>query len=1111
MSAAAALARGAGGRGSAGEDAAPFVDRFCSPYFAAADLHAAGWWRSPCAVDGAAAFLLILFALGSIAWAHVSWARARRRRPRRGGAAALSSSAQAAAAAADGDEQLLQAPLLAAADAAERGSTAASAAPPTTTVKDPAAQSTAAQAASITGIEATAVGLCVSLCALHASHGLACLLLGLPPSQALYHLSGLLAWLLGGAACLRAARRHAAATAAAASVAAGRGQEAEDLDEEEQEEEEEQRRQAGGGGGGGGAAGGGGHRSRGSSGSSSSSMSEAGPLLPDLRPLVAAAFLVYLCEAAESLSIYGRLASVAARAARMAREPAALLAAAALRSVGLGAMVAPAVPLQQPPPPFSSSSSDAATTPSTTTTITDPYPAAYVKVHVWSSVLAALLSACVAWCRRKQRQDETEAQRKRRAARAKRRALRSAFNAAKLPPGCPLPQELVREEKQYTWPQLFVAAAAYAWPDDTALRARVLVCGVLLLLVRLLNLAVPLFYKRLVDALARASSSTLAEVGGGGGAAAAAEGAPLFAPTSAANPTPPPSPDAPTPTTFSSLFAPWELLYLVALFFQGGAGGGIVGFLNNARSYVFIPVGQAAGRRAALACMDHVLEELDLAWHLSRRTGEVTRVIDRGTGAVQNLLSTVVFSLGPQMVDVFAASFLLAGALQPAVAAVAFATVALYVPMTVAVTEWRSSFRRDLNARDNARGACVTDALLGWETVKIMSAEKRELRRYADATDSYISSERAFLASLNALNVAQSTLMFSGVATGLALCTAGVARGLLTVGDVTLFLALLAQLSAPLNFFGTYFRMIAQYMVDTQSLFQLLDQKGAVRDREGAADLALPPAAPAGTPRDLLPRVGVEFVGVTFGYPAGVAAAGGGGTGPGGGPGGGGGGGGGAGGRGGGGGGAAHGGGGGRGAPGGGGSAHGGRGGAHGGRGHGAHGHGPPPPSSSSLSAPAPPVFIPPRAVLRDVSFAIPPGGTCALVGATGSGKTTATRLLFRFFDPWSGAILINGQDIASVTQRSLRRAIGIVSQDIVLFNDTLRYNIRYARPEATDSEVEAAAKAAQIHEAISGRFPQGYDTVVGERGLKLSGGEKQRVAIARAFLKRPPILVFGE
>ena len=1075
--------------------AAAFEQGFCGPYFAA-DLAAPGAWRSPCAADAASAAVLLLFALGSLGlWAHASWAARgggrRRRGGRRRGAGGIGGRGGGA-----GDGSGLRAPLLddgaaaassssaaagAAADAAERGRAAAAgalAAPSSSAAKPAAAP--AAASSSITGVEATAVALCGALAVLHGAHLAASLALALPPSQQTYHAAAAACWLLCSRACLSSARRNAgmrgdasaAAAEVAAAVAAG-GEEGEGGEEEGEDGE------AAGGGGGGGAPGG----------ALPPPPPPPPPLLPDLRPLAAAAVLVYAAQAAESLAIYARLVSVAARAAARAAAPAALAAASLLRSAGLAFLAPPTPPpsalvafdgggafLPTGPPP----------SPLPATADKDPYPQAYVKVHVWSSALAAMLAICASLCRRRQRSDEAAASAARSQRLAKARAVRLAFRAAKLPPGCPLPPELAADgsgaaaDREYTWPQLFAAAASYAWPDAPGLRLRVLVCALLLTVVRLLNLIVPLFYKRLVDALAQASSST---------AAAAAAFAPAPSPGATGHgggggggggePAHPADPN-PATTSFMSLFAPWEALYLAALFFQGGSGGGIVGFLNNARSYVFIPVGQAAGRRAATAAFDHVLTELDLAWHLSRRTGEVTRVIDRGTGAVQNLLSTVVFSLGPQMIDVVAASFLLAGALQPAVAAVAFATVALYVPMTVAVTEWRSGFRRDLNARDNARGACVTDALLGWESVKLFTAEKRELGRYASATDAYITSERSFLSSLNALNVAQSSLMFAGVAGGLALCTAGVARGALTVGDVTLFLALLAQLAAPLNFFGTYFRMIAQYMVDTQSLFQLLAQKGSVRDAEGAGDLILPPPAPPGTPYASLPCVGVEFVGVTFGYPPGASAPATGGAGgqPGGGHGGGGG------------------------------------GGGRGGGGPGAGGPGPGGAGGAGLALAAstsPAVFHPPRTVLRDVSFAAPAGGTLALVGATGSGKSTVARLVFRFFDPWQGRILVAGQDVRLLRQRSLRAAIGMVAQDVALFNDTIRYNIRYARPTASDAEVEAAARAAQIHDAINSRFPRGYDTVVGERGLKLSGGEKQRVAIARAFLKAPPILVFGE
>eukprot|EP00878_Enallax_costatus_P015689 GHUV01016437.1.p1 GENE.GHUV01016437.1~~GHUV01016437.1.p1 ORF type:complete len:820 (+),score=192.83 GHUV01016437.1:571-3030(+) len=522
-----------------------------------------------------------------------------------------------------------------------------------------------------------------------------------------------------------------------------------------------------------------------------------------------------------------------------------------------------------------------------------------------------------------------------------------------------------------TWTTLFLDACKYAWPQAPGLQLRVLLCVLLLVLMRILNLAVPITYKKLVDQLAAATSA---------------------------------APD--DRPSLRKLVEPWELLYLAAIFFQGGAGGGITGFVNNARQWLWIPVTQDAYRRVSLAVFGHVLD-LDLSFHLSRKTGEVTKVVDRGTAAIQNVLSTILFQIAPQVVDMLAAATYLAGALEPWVALIVFITIGSYIPLTIIVTEWRGNFRREMNRTENARSARVTDALLNWETVKYFTNEPLEQQKYGEAIDQYQGAEYRFLSSLNVLNVVQSLIMFLGISCGVLACTAGVSQGVLTVGDTVLFLTLMAQLYGPLNFFGTYYRVIQQYMIDMENLLQLLDTPGKVVDAPNAPDLVLS----NGT---------VEFQDVSFGYEPGLS-------------------------------------------------------------------------------------------VLKGVSFKVPGGSTVAFVGATGSGKSTLTRLLFRFFDVSAGNILVDGQDLRAINQSSLRRVIGMVPQDCVLFNDTIRYNIRYGRIAATDAEVEEVADAACIHEPITTRFPKGYDTVVGERGLRLSGGEKQRVAFARALLKNPPLLVLDE
>ncbi|KAG2430405.1 hypothetical protein HXX76_009930 [Chlamydomonas incerta] len=555
-----------------------------------------------------------------------------------------------------------------------------------------------------------------------------------------------------------------------------------------------------------------------------------------------------------------------------------------------------------------------------------------------------------------------------------------------------------------TWISLFGDACAYVWPTELHLQLRAIACLLLLVAMRFINLAVPILYKRVVDTLAAASAKHPAAAAGepprglgldlglGRLVSAWLKGGGDTADPSAVN--------------LGALIWPWVILYLAAVFFQGGAGGGIVGFINNMRSYLWIPVSQDAYRRISLRVFDHVMD-LDLTFHLRKKTGEVTKVVDRGTNAMQNILSTILFNVLPQIFDVLAAATYLAQALEPTIAIIVFIAVGSYIPLTIIITEWRGKLRREMNATDQVKSARATDALLNYETVKYFTNERYESLEYAKAIDAYQDAEFRSMSSINVLNVTQSAIMFCGIASGLIVCAAGVANHSLTVGDAVLFLSLMAQLYGPLNFFGSYYRTIQQYMIDMENLLELLGRQPVVADTT--------------TSRDLVVSTGeLAFDDVSFQYEAG-------------------------------------------------------------------------------------------QTVLRNVSFRVPGGKTIAFVGATGSGKSTITRLIFRFYDVSSGAVRVDGQDVRNVSQLSLRHAIGMVPQDTVLFNDTIMHNIRYGNLSASDEQVQEAARMACIHDTIVNRFPKGYNTVVGERGLRLSGGEKQRVAFARALLKNPAILVLDE
>jgi len=423
------------------------------------------------------------------------------------------------------------------------------------------------------------------------------------------------------------------------------------------------------------------------------------------------------------------------------------------------------------------------------------------------------------------------------------------------------------------------------------------------------------------------------------------------------------------------------------------------------RDVVFIRVTQRAIRRVALGVFRH-LHSLSLRFHLDRQTGGMTRDIERGTRGISTLLSYLIFSIFPVILEFALVAAVLIAKFDWRFAAITFGAVTVYIAFTVMITEWRMEIRRRANELDSRANTRAIDSLLNYETVKYFGNEDFEARRYDEQLHKYEDAATKNEASLGILNIGQSLIIAIAVTALMLLVAEGVAAKSFTLGDLVLVNGLLIQLYIPLNFLGMVYREIKQALLDMDRMFRLLAEHREVEDRPGAPDVPPGPAT-------------VAFRNVDFHYESA-------------------------------------------------------------------------------------------RQILHGVTFEIPAGHRVAVVGHSGSGKSTLARLLYRFYDVSGGVIAVNGVDIRNLKQSSLRAAIGIVPQDTVLFNDTILYNIRYGRPGAADEEIFEAARAAHIHEFIES-LPKGYETMVGERGLKLSGGEKQRVAIARALLKNPRILIFDE
>ncbi len=423
------------------------------------------------------------------------------------------------------------------------------------------------------------------------------------------------------------------------------------------------------------------------------------------------------------------------------------------------------------------------------------------------------------------------------------------------------------------------------------------------------------------------------------------------------------------------------------------------------RDAVFAKVGQHALRSVALATFRH-LHLLSLRFHLERRTGGVSRAIERGTKAIDFLLRFSLFNVLPSLLEIGLVCGVLFYKYNAWLALVTFVAIAFYIYFTVAVTEWRTKYRREMNRQDSEANTKAIDSLLNFETVKYFGNEEHEAQRFDKALARYETAAVKSQTTLAMLNIGQGLIVAIGQGVAMAMSGYAVVQGTMTIGDFVLINTLLFQVYIPLNFLGFVYREIKQSLVDMEKMFELLRVDREVADRPDAQPLAVN----GGT---------IEFDRVKFNYDQ-------------------------------------------------------------------------------------------RRTVLDDVSFTVPAGKTVAIVGPSGAGKSTISRILFRFYDVDGGTVRIDGQDIRGVTQASLRDAIGMVPQDTVLFNDTIRYNIRYGRPDASDDEIEEAARLAHIDGFIAAQ-PDGYDALVGERGLKVSGGEKQRIAIARTILKRPAIMLFDE
>jgi ATP-binding cassette subfamily B protein len=506
----------------------------------------------------------------------------------------------------------------------------------------------------------------------------------------------------------------------------------------------------------------------------------------------------------------------------------------------------------------------------------------------------------------------------------------------------------------------------FIWPADRAdLKGRVLLAGLLILIAKIVTLTVPFTFKWATDALNGAGTA---------------------------------------PVAAGNVIASVVAMPVVLTMAYGGTRI-LMQLLTQVRDGLFAKVAMHAVRRLALITFEH-MHKLSLRFHLERKTGGLTRVLERGRNGIEEIVRMTLLQLIPTIVEFMLVLGVLLWQFDWRYVLVVSVMITVYMWFTIRATQWRIGIRRNMNDSDSDANVKAVDSLLNYETVKYFGAEGREAARYDRSMEKYEGASTKAYTSLAVLNSGQAVIFTIGLTICMVMCAIGIMQGKNTIGDFVMINAMMVQLYIPLNFMGMIYREIKQAVTDIETMFEILDRAPEIADRPDAKPLVVSSGA-------------IRFEDVRFAYD-------------------------------------------------------------------------------------------PDRQILKGLSFEVPAGKTVAIVGPSGAGKSTLSRLLFRFYDIQGGRILIDGQDIRDVTQSSVRAAIGMVPQDTVLFNDTVRYNIRYGRWDATDAEVEQAAGLAQIDDFIK-RAPKGYETEVGERGLKLSGGEKQRVAIARTILKGPPILVLDE